>query len=839
VTYDTPGVYTVELEVGNTAGSNTAMQTDYIIVNTVPSAGFTGVVTGSGINFTNTSSGATSFTWAFGDGEMSDDTNPFHDFVGDGEFTVTLTATNECGSVTTTETFEIITEPLAGFSADVTTGCADLTVNFMDMSSENTTSWEWIFEGGNPSTSTAQNPTVLYDTPGSYNVTLIATTAAGDDMFTQNQFIIVNTIPASDFTSNINGATVNFLNNSTGATTYLWDFGDTNTSAMANPEHTYDSDGDYTVTLTAINDCGETTTTQSISVVSFPAAGFSADVTTGCGPLQVNYEDLSTGNVSAWNWTFNGGSPATSSLQNPVVEYTNPGVYSVSLEVTNAAGTDVQTITNYIVVETIPQADFNASITGATAIFTNTSVGGTSYAWDFGDTNTSDEESPFHIYEEDGTYTVTLIVSNSCGTMTTTQQVTVITPPTAFFTADTLSGCAPFVVQYTDQSSSNTTSRTWTFEGGTPATSNELNPVITYNSAGVYDVTLLVSNAAGNNTAMEVGYINVGDVPSVDFSNTVSGATAEFTELAMNENSYDWDFGDGASSTESNPVHEFPGAGDYEVTLTVTNDCGSSTITQTISIVGMAPEASFTADAITGCAPFVVNFEDLSTGEPTAWSWSFPGGTPSTSTDQNPSITYETAGTYEVTLMVTNDFGENTFSQEPYIIVEDLPTANFESNEGADIGVIDFDNTSTGANSYEWDFGDGEMSTEENPSHQYAEGGMYTVILTATNDCGSVTTELIVDVMITGVEDFENIDIFNLYPNPNNGLFVLILEGRGAESLTFSLLNVLGQEMHSEQLDYTGGSWNKSFDFTNLAAGTYIVQLRSEGKVMYKKVVIE
>ena len=837
VTYDTPGTYTVELEVSNGAGNSIISQTDYIIVNTVPDAGFTGSITGTSITFTNTSTGATGFSWDFGDGNGANDTNPSHDFGMDGMYTVTLTAENECGTTTQTQTFEIVTEPLAGFNADVTTGCADLTVNFTDQSSGNTTSWLWTFEGGNPGSSTEQNPTVLYDTPGDYNVTLVATTSAGSNTYTQNQFIIVTTVPSVGFSTTTNGATVNFLNSSVGATSYLWDFGDTNFSVDPNPEHTYTNDGDYTVTLTAINECGETTTTQNISVVSFPAAVFSADITTGCGPLAVNFTDLSTGNVSAWSWTFPGGSPSSSSFQNPDVVYGTAGTYSVTLEVTNAAGTDIETITSYIVVEDVPQPDFDATITGATAIFTNTSIGGNTYLWDFGDGNESMEENPFHIYDEDGTYTVTLMVTNSCGTVTTTQEVLIITPPTAFFTADTLFGCVPLTVQYTNQSSTNATSFLWSFDGGTPTTSTDLNPLVVYNTAGTFDVSLTATNPAGNNTAVETGYIIIEDVPTAGFSSEVMGTVVDFTNSSNNGDTYEWDFGDGGMSTDTDPSYEYSEAGDFLVTLTVTNDCGSSTITQTVSIVGQAPTAAFNADDTDGCVPFTVNFEDNSTGDPTAWSWSFPGGSPDSSTEQNPTVVYNSAGTYEVTLMVTNDFGESTETQAGYIIIEDVPQIDFDFVVLLD-GNVEFTNNSTGATSYEWNFGDGNMSNEENPTHQYTETGMYTVILTAINACGDVKMELVVDVIVTGLEDFENIEVFNLYPNPNNGKFTLVLEGQNVDNLKLSLLNVLGQELYTEHLDYSGGSWTKTYDF-DFASGTYVLQLRSGSKVMYKKVVVE
>ncbi len=837
VVYENPGVYTVELEVTNVAGSNTAVQTNYIVVNTVPTIGFNGNITGTGINFVNTSVGATNFTWDFGNGNSSNDTNPFHDFETDGIYTVTLTAENECGSVSLTETFEIVTEPLAGFSADITTGCADMTVNFMDMSSGNTTSWLWTFEGGSPSSSTEQHPTVVYDTPGSYTVTLVATTSAGSNTYTQNQFIIVNTVPDVDFSTTVSGATINFLNNTTGGTTYLWEFGDGSTSELPNPEHTYAEDGDYTVSLTATNACGSTMTTQTVSVVSLPAALFSADVTIGCGPLDVNFMDMSTGNVSNWNWTFSGGSPTSSTEQNPSVTYEIPGTYSVTLEVTNSAGTDVQTITSYIVVEDLPQPDFNASITGSTAIFTNTSSGGTSYSWDFGDGNGSTEESPFHIYEDDGEYTVTLTVINSCGSVMTTQQVLVVTPPVAAFVADTLFGCEPFLVQFTDLSSNNTVSRTWTFEGGTPATSTEANPIVTYNSAGTYDVTLVVSNAAGNNTAMETDYVTVGEAPTAGFTSAVTEATADFTNTSIAGDTYSWDFGEGGTSSETNPTYEYDSPGDYEVTLTVTNSCGSSTITQTVSIVGQVPAAAFAADITAGCAPLTVNFEDMSTGTPTAWSWAFAGGSPATSTEQNPTITYANAGTYEVSLTVTNAFGENTITETSYITVNAAPEADF--NYTVDAGIVEFESMSTGASSYEWDFGDGDNSTEENPTHQYEMSGVYTVVLTVTNDCGTSTIEETLDIVILDVEDFENIDFINLYPNPNNGQFTLLIEGQVLGNLEFQFYDIIGQKLHSEILDFTGGRWIKNLDFRHLAAGAYILQLRSDNKVLHRKVVIE
>ncbi|MCB0588942.1 MAG: PKD domain-containing protein, partial [Phaeodactylibacter sp.] len=134
----------------------------------------------------------------------------------------------------------------------------------------------------------------------------------------------------------------------------------------------------------------------------------------------------------------------------------------------------------------IPQAAFSASVTlGQTGLsLTNNTTGADSYAWDFGDGNTSSETQPTHSYGQDGTYTVQLIATNTCGNDTTTQEVTVVTPPVADFDLNAFSGCAPFTVQASDLSSSNTTSWSWSAPGATPDTSNEQNPSFTYDTPG-------------------------------------------------------------------------------------------------------------------------------------------------------------------------------------------------------------------------------------------------------------------------------------------------------------------------------------------------------------------
>ncbi len=838
VVFESAGTYAVTLEVSNSAGSNSLVQTDYITVSTTPDVGFTSNPVGTTVSFNNLSNNATSYSWDFGDGNSSEDTNPTHEYDNDGTYTVTLSATNACGTVSISETIEVVTAPLAGFSADVTIGCASLTVQFMDQSSDNTTSWSWSFPGGNPSSSTEQHPTVVYNTPGNYNVSLVATTSAGSNTYEQIQFIQVQTVPGVAFDSNIDGNTVNFLNNSNGATSYNWDFGDGEGSTAPNPTHTYAVDGDYTVVLTATNDCGSVTTEQIVSIISAPLSAFAADVTLGCGPLTVQFTDQSSGLVSNRLWTFTGGIPATSTEANPVVVFNNAGTYSVSLEVSNAAGTDTETTQSYITVEAPPIPMFSPTITGATVTFNNQSSNGNSYSWDLGDGTMTDEESPFHIYDTDGVYDVSLTVTNSCGSVTTTQQITIVTPPSAAFSVDNSNGCAPLTVTFNNLSSQNSENYSWTFEGGTPETSTEPNPTVVYNTPGVYNVVLTVSNAAGNDVAEEIGIIVVEDIPMAGFDLTLDDPAVDLTNTSINADSYEWHFGDGATSDEADPSHTYTSAGTFEVMLISTNACGQDTSTQEVTIVGTPPQVAFIYNPDDGCVPLTVEFEDNSSGGPTSWAWSFPGGTPETSNEQNPVIVYDEPGTYDVSLTVTNAFGEDVGTLNSIIEVQDEPSAafNYESMDGA---TYDFTNLSTGGDSYDWNFGDGNSSMDENPSHTYTESGNYTVILNVTNECGTTKIEQMITVIITSVDNITGLAQFDVYPNPNNGQFLVVIQSEQLEQLQFRLFNVLGQSLYQRAFDVSSGYFAREFNFSDLASGTYLLQVQNGKQASYQKIIIE
>ncbi len=259
---------------------------------------------------------------------------------------------------------------------------------------------------------------------------------------------------------------------------------------------------------------------------------------------------------------------------------------------------------------------------------------------------------------------------------------------------------------------------------------------------------------------------------------------------------------------------------------------------QTVNVSGVTfPQASFDIDEIdSSCAPLVVQFNDQSLNSPTSWYWTFPGGIPANSTDPNPIVTYESAGIYNVSLSVSNLTGVNSVEETMFITVHEDPIADFSAIISGD--SVLFTNTSIGGGNLVWDFGDGNFSNEDSPLHKYAAYGTYTVKLTVSNDCGleTIAKEVVV-ANPTSINELNQISNFQLFPNPNNGQFTMILDGESIKDLSVNIYNILGQVVHKETVDFNAGHLNKAFDISQLASGTYFIQLNSKEGTLTRKLV--
>ncbi|AAM05167.1 DUF3344 domain-containing protein [Methanosarcina acetivorans] len=342
---------------------------------------------------------------------------------------------------------------------------------------------------------------------------------------------VVETVePVANFTANTTSGpaplTVQFTDISTNATGWAWDFGDGNNSTEQNPVHTYSTEGTYTVSLTVSNAGGSDSEvkTEYISVSEplplAPVANFSADITSGVGPLTVHFTDSSSGSPDTWEWDFDNDGDVDSTEQNPQFIYTGEGTYSVKLTVTSSAGSDSELKTDHITV-VYPSPDFTANVTEGTVPLTVEFTGNVSglapeywnmWAWDVDGDGTYDYSPNFnitHTYTEPGTYDV--IVAYDGWTQNVKAGYITVLPeiPVANFSADVTSGMEPLTVNFTDQSTGTVSSYSWDFDNDGTVDSTEQNPSHTYTSAGNYTVNLTVSNAGGSDSELKTDYITV------------------------------------------------------------------------------------------------------------------------------------------------------------------------------------------------------------------------------------------------------------------------------------------------------------------------------------------
>ncbi len=477
--------------------------------------------------------------------------------------------------------------------------------------------------------------------------------------------------PVADFSASLLSGgvplTTNFTDLSQAASSWLWNFGDGGTSTEENPTYTYNTMGVYTVTLTATNEFGSDIKVKTDYITVTPPVAPLADFVASATDINLNnivtFTDLTLENPTSWSWTFEGGTPATSTTQNPTVTYTTVGTFDVTLVATNAQGSGTEIKVDYISVSEKPycasqgttyslewiarvqvddldNSSGSAGYTDFTYIIEDL-IGGTTVnvaltpgfastiyteywkIWiDYNDDHDCEDPGE-EVFSGVGSSTVSgsftvasginvntrMRVSmkyagypTPCETFTygevedyTANVIDIQCTPVADFTASATNISEGDSVTFTDLSTCNPDAWNWVFDGGTPGTSTQQNPTVTYNTAGTYTVTLTATNSSGSDVETKVGYITVNPPPMI-----IADFTADNTNILEGQS---------------------------------------------------------------------VNFTDLSIGNPDTWDWTFAGGTPGTSTQQNPAITYNTAGVYTVTLTASNAGSSDTETKTDYITV--------------------------------------------------------------------------------------------------------------------------------------------------------------------------
>ncbi len=719
---------------------------------------------------TGTSNPITWF-WETTSGSTSNLQNPIFGFVNPGSYSIKLIISSGGGIDSTTRTVTVYPNPIVDFDAVPRAGCSGFSSCFTDLTSSPgypIVNWTWDFGDGNVSAG-SPNPchTFITGTNPCFNVTLVAVNSVGCSATEQkNNFICLTQPPTVNFSATPRNACtppfiISFTDSSvaTNGLSYLWEFGDGNTSTQRNPLHTYNSNGNYNVRLTITDTvCNQTSTTIRNSFIrtSELRAIPTASRDTICLGDPIQFTDSSIGTPTSWLWNFGNG--VTSTQRNPLYTYTSAGNYNVSLSITNALSCNDDSVLNYsITVLPTPTANITANNTNSCQapffvnFSSNASVGTTSYVWDFGDGGFSNTPNPSYSYAAPGNYTVTLIVTNNLGCSDTfsNNNFIRIEPTIVNFGADSLQGCAPLNICFRDSSVSldPIINRQWDF--GDPASginnsSTLQNPCHLFQNVGNYTVTLTVTTQGGC-VASSTKIVGAGSPPSIGFNvsttSVCAGIPVQFTNASTGNpapNNFLWEFGGSGQATTPDASFAWDEPGQYDVTFTVGyNGCNIDSVVQ-ITVLDPRPDFTFQVQCN---IPGRVNFTNTSENA-TSYEWSFGDG--NTSTQENPSHTYLNPGSYTVTLEATNSNTGCTAERTETINLSNT-TSNFTSNvvSGCAPLQVNFTSTSTGNGlTYLWNFGvPGATSTAANPSYTYTGQGQFTVTLRVTDNNGCQVTE--------------------------------------------------------------------------------------------------
>jgi gliding motility-associated-like protein len=756
-----PGQFTYEVTITSVMGCTAVLTA--LLNPVVPTPGFTTTNLCDGaIQFTDVSVVPNAFIsnwqWDFGDGNTSTVQNPLHTYTQPGTYNVTLIPSTGSGC-NDTITLPVVVPPILSPNFTVSQNCG-LTKVFTDASTISApgslASWSWNF--GNGQTSTSQNPTVTYNSPGTYNVQLTVTDNAGCTK-TITQPVNVFSVPTANFAvqQTCMGNATAFTNQSSivggGALNFSWNFGNGQTSNAVNPVITYNQTGSYPVTLIVTgpgNGCSDTIT-QNANVVPTPVPSFTLP-----GPCGLSQQILNTSTVAAPatitqnNWNLGNGQ--VSNQQNPTTNYFGPGTYNVSLTVTANNGCSAATSQPYTVFA-FPNANFTAPQTcsGTATQFTNTTTlqgpGILTHSWNFGNGATSNQANPLYTYPQHGTYTVTLISTGPGGCTDTVSHPLVIAPtPVASFTLPPSCGLSGIITNTsTVAAPGNLTQFNWNLGNG--QISNQQNAPYNYNSPGLYNVTLTAITSDGCASSATQPF-QVYSIPNAQFSapQTCHPLPVVFTNSTTIQNSsvstWQWSFGDGNTSNQASPQHVYGIHGIYNATLIAIGPGGcSDTATQTVN-VPPTPVAQFTLPPACGLTNTFTNQSSiLPPGQIVTHQWSFGDGNSSGAT--SPTNSYTNPGTYNVSLITVSDQGCRDTLVRSFTTYA-IPVAAFTAPQtcfGLPLTVTD-QTTIQNSNliAWNWNMGDGTVLGQQNFNYNYASHGTYPITLIVTGEGGCTDT---------------------------------------------------------------------------------------------------
>lgn len=753
-TYNRYGTYRVKLVVTNGHGCTDSI-VKAIESYPIPFVDFiqdTIVCEKDSISLNNATTGASQYSWSFGNGTT--DTrrypNAYYDTIG--FYTTKLFATSSFGCIdSVAKAIEVIGPPEASFVPTIDEGCGPLEVAFTNTSTANYATYFWDY--GQGQTSSVSTPDTIVYAPGrndtTYYVQLVVSNRCKSDTFRDS--ILVHPVPVAIFETDrdigCSPLNLRFSNNFTYGVpdSLFWDFGDgsplftTVNNTFDEPlSHLYTTDrlpSAYTITYIAKNECGADTASKSITVYKNVEAFFNTDTLRGCLPLTINFTNSSRGFIdNAWDF----GDGNVTNVTSPTHTFNQSGTFTVKLFVSDSCSYD--TFEQQVVVYPKPSISFDFirdSICAYDSIrFFNTTADASGVFWDFGDGDSSRLTNVYHRYDSSGVFNVKFTAYTSLHNCFTTidKDVHILQRPTALITASPLDGCPPLTVDFSSDSSFSS----WSFSNGNISALNK--PKATFTTANTHWAKLVSEYANGCKDSTTINIV-VHPKPVADFVSSIDSACiypvqVDYTNSSQGALGYQWMFGNGSNSTQTNPSPTFSSAGTFYDTLVASNQFGClDTATSSISIYE-PPIADAVISPLNGCVPLLVDFNNLSQNYGYGM-WYFGNGDSSSQVSGN--YTYDIVGNYLPSLIIHGRANcKDTFTLPAPIEVYPNPLADFDYS--VENVTVTFTNYSTIADTYLWDFGTGETSEEDNPVHVFPSSGIFSTTLIASNSFGCKDT---------------------------------------------------------------------------------------------------
>lgn len=705
----TDGNGCVSTAIVNVATMDTPPVADFLVNNTENVA----ICLGAEVAFTDLSTNTpTQWAWNFGDGQTSNVQNPTHTYASAGNYTVSLTVTNQDGSDTKQITNCVVVNAVpTAIATNSGAYCAGETI---ELSVESDIAGEYQWTGPMGFSSTLQNPTRANATAnhvGTYSVTV--TTANGCSAVASTD-VVVNANPVASITNN-SGTTVLTCTTSSiqlvanGGVSYSWN------GVAGEAEYTVTTADNYTVVVTNENNCtaeASITITADADIPTISIDGTSAYCEGATIALVANSSTSGT-----YSWTGpNGFSASTNTISIPNATADNDGIYTATFVAANGCEAS-GSISVFVNANPTVEISSNSPVCeGGDVTFSASSAETLNYSWSGPNGFASTEASPVisgATLANAGTYT--LVVENvATGCANTFHAELMVNAAPTVSLGNDVTVCAN--VEATLNATAGFVSYTWNGEAGSQS--------FTATEAGDYTVVVADNNGC---TASDVVTVSHYELPVLAMSSTpesghgVSDGTAS-VEISGGTAPYAIIWNNNETTAQITGLTN----GHYTVVVTDDNGCAVNGAVD-VNSMNTPPIAAFTADVESGCAPLTVNFTDNSTNFPQTWTWDFDG---TTSSEQNPSHIFSEPGTYNVYLTVSNLDGNDiatkviTVYANPTVIVPEINQSIICEGSSSEITVFDEPNIS-----YEWSNGFTESTTV------VSEAGVYTLTITDEHGC--------------------------------------------------------------------------------------------------------